>query len=83
LIGPGGKNIKRLVDESGCEIDIEDDGTVKIFSVSAEGMELAKKEIEALGAEIEVGKIYRGRSSPSRNSASSSKSCRDRTAWST
>jgi polyribonucleotide nucleotidyltransferase len=61
LIGPGGKNIKRLVDESGCEIDIEDDGTVKIFSVSAEGMEIAKKEIEAIGAEIEVGKIYLGR----------------------
>jgi polyribonucleotide nucleotidyltransferase len=33
LIGPGGKNIKRLVEESGCEIDIEDDGTVNIFSV--------------------------------------------------
>jgi polyribonucleotide nucleotidyltransferase len=61
LIGPGGKNIKRLVDESGCEIDIEDDGTVKIFSVSAEGMEIAKKEIEAIGAEIEIGKIYLGR----------------------
>ncbi len=61
LIGPGGKNIKRLVDESGCEIDIEDDGTVKIFSVSAEGMEIARKEIEAIGAEIEVGKIYLGR----------------------
>jgi len=61
LIGPGGKNIKRLVDDSGCEIDIEDDGTVKIFSVSAEGMELAKREIEALGAEIEVGKLYLGR----------------------
>ena len=61
LIGPGGKNIKRLVDESGCEIDIEDDGTVKIFSVSAEGMEIAKKEIEAIGAEIEVGRIYLGR----------------------
>jgi len=61
LIGPGGKNIKRLVDESGCEIDIEDDGTVKIFSVSAEGMEIAKKEIEAIGAEIEIGRIYLGR----------------------
>ena len=61
LIGPGGKNIKRLVDDSGCEIDIEDDGTVKIFSVSAEGMELAKREIEALGAEIEIGRLYLGR----------------------
>ena len=35
LIGPGGKNIKKLVEESGCEIDIEDDGSVNIFSVSA------------------------------------------------
>ena len=61
LIGPGGKNIKRLVDESGCEINIEDDGTVKIFSVSPEGMEIAKREIEAIGAEIEIGKVYRGK----------------------
>ena len=38
LIGPGGKNIKKLVEESGCEINIEDDGTVNIFSVTAEGM---------------------------------------------
>ncbi len=61
LIGPGGKNIKRLVDESGCEINIEDDGTVKIFSVSPEGMEIARQAIEGLGAEIEIGKIYKGR----------------------
>ena len=39
LIGPGGKNIKTLVEESGCEINIEDDGTVNIYSVSAEGHE--------------------------------------------
>lgn len=61
LIGPGGKNIKRLVDESGCEIDIEDDGTVKIFSVTPEGMEIARKEVEGLSAEIEIDKIYQGR----------------------
>ena len=61
LIGPGGKNIKRLVEESGCEINIEDDGTVKVFSVSPEGMEIARREIEALSAEIEIGKIYKGR----------------------
>ena len=41
LIGPGGKNIKKLVEESGCEINIEDDGTVNIYSVSAEGMKIA------------------------------------------
>ncbi len=61
LIGPGGKNIKRIVDESGCEINIEDDGTVKIYSVSAEGMEIARNAIQGMTAEIEVGKIYRGK----------------------
>jgi polyribonucleotide nucleotidyltransferase len=61
LIGPGGKNIKRICDESGCEINIEDDGTVQIYSRSAEGMEIARREVEALSAEIEVGKIYRGK----------------------
>lgn len=61
LIGPGGKNIKKLVEESGCEIDIEDDGTVNIFSVSEEGMKIAREAIEGMSAEAEVGKIYRGK----------------------
>jgi polyribonucleotide nucleotidyltransferase len=61
LIGPGGKNIKALVDRSGCEINIEDDGTVKIYSVDEEGMRIARQEIEAMTAEIETGKIYRGK----------------------
>lgn len=61
LIGPGGKNIKRIVEESGCEINIDDDGTVNIYSVSAEGMEVARREIEGMTAEAEIGKIYRGR----------------------
>lgn len=61
LIGPGGKNIKKLVEESGCEIDIEDDGTVNIFSVSAEGMQIAVDHISGMTAEAEIGKIYRGR----------------------
>jgi polyribonucleotide nucleotidyltransferase len=61
LIGPGGKNIKRLVEESGCEIDIEDDGTVNIFSVSPEGMKIALDAITGMTAEAEVGKIYRGK----------------------
>jgi len=61
LIGPGGKNIKRIVDESGCEINIEDDGTVQIYSTSVEGMEVARREVEAISAEIEVGKLYRGK----------------------
>jgi polyribonucleotide nucleotidyltransferase len=61
LIGPGGKNIKRLVEESGCEINIEDDGTVNIYSISEEGMQIARREIEGMTAEAEVGKIYRGK----------------------
>ena len=60
LIGPGGKNIKRLVEESGCEINIEDDGTVNIYSVSEEGMKIARDAIEGMTAEAEIGKIYRG-----------------------
>jgi len=61
LIGPGGKNIKKLVEESGCEINIEDDGTVNIYSVSAEGMKIARDAIEGMTAEAEIGKIYRGK----------------------
>ncbi|MBI3850724.1 MAG: polyribonucleotide nucleotidyltransferase [Verrucomicrobia bacterium] len=61
LIGPGGKNIKRLVEESGCEINIEDDGTVNIYSVSEEGMKIARDAIEGMTAEAEIGKIYRGK----------------------
>ncbi len=61
LIGPGGKNIKKLVEESGCEINIEDDGTVNIYSVSEEGMKIARDAILGMSAEAEVGKIYRGK----------------------
>src|SRR5437879_8377576 len=61
LIGPGGKNIKKLVEESGCEINIEDDGTVNIYSVSEEGMKIAREAITGMTAEAEIGKIYRGR----------------------
>ena len=50
-----------MVEESGCEINIEDDGTVKIYSVSAEGMQIAREAVESMTAEIEVGKVYRGK----------------------
>src|SRR5262249_36273684 len=61
LIGPGGKNIKRIVEESGCEINIEDDGTVNIYSTSGEGMKIAREAITGMTAEAEVGKTYRGK----------------------
>src|SRR6185503_14909118 len=61
VIGPGGKNIKRIVEESGCEINIEDDGTVNIYSTAEEGMKIAREAIEGMTAEAEIGKIYRGK----------------------
>jgi polyribonucleotide nucleotidyltransferase len=61
IIGPGGRNIKKIVEESGCEINIEDDGSILIYSVAKEGMEIAKAAITQMTAEIEVGKIYRGK----------------------
>jgi len=61
VIGPGGKNIKSIVAETGAEINIEDDGSVRIYCNSAAGMERAKEIIEGMVGEIEVNKIYRGR----------------------
>jgi polyribonucleotide nucleotidyltransferase len=61
LIGPGGKNIKRLQEETGAQIDIEDDGTVFISSVNQESAEKARDIVEAMTAEVKVGKIYAGR----------------------
>ena len=61
LIGPGGKTIKKITEETGCKIDIEDDGSVFVFSTNPDGMARAKEIIEGMAAEIEVGKIYRGK----------------------
>ncbi len=60
IIGPGGKTINRIQDETGASIDVEDDGHVYIASTDAAGAEAAKAEIEGLTAEAEVGKIYTG-----------------------
>lgn len=61
LIGPGGKNIKGIVAETGCEINIGDDGRVSIYSNNPEGMERARQIIRGMTAEIEVGQTYQGR----------------------
>ena len=61
LIGPGGKNIRRITETTGTQIDIEDDGTVSIFSNNKAHLDAALHEVEALTAEAEVGKIYRGK----------------------
>jgi polyribonucleotide nucleotidyltransferase len=60
VIGKGGATIQALTKETGCSIDIQDDGTVTIASTSAVGMEEAKRQIEGITAEAEVGKIYEG-----------------------
>jgi polyribonucleotide nucleotidyltransferase len=61
VIGPGGKVIRALVEETGCSIDIEDDGSVQIASSDAEAMQLAIDRIMAITAEAEIGRIYNGR----------------------
>jgi polyribonucleotide nucleotidyltransferase len=60
VIGKGGAVIRALTEETGCVIDIEDDGTVTISSVNADAAQVAKKRIEDITAEVEVGKIYEG-----------------------
>ncbi len=60
VIGKGGAVIRALTEETGTTIDIDDDGNITIASVSGEGGMLAKKRIEDIVAEVEVGKIYEG-----------------------
>ena len=60
LIGPGGKNIRRITDATGAKIDINDDGTVKIFAVDKAAMDAAVREVNLITAEAEVGKLYQG-----------------------
>ncbi|CCO09416.1 polyribonucleotide nucleotidyltransferase [Desulforamulus hydrothermalis] len=61
VIGPGGKIIKKLVEETGADIDIEDDGRVFIAAVDREKGKRALQIIEAITAEVEVGKLYTGK----------------------
>ena len=60
IIGPGGKQIRAIIEETGVDIDINDDGLVSISSASAEGILKAKEIIHSLTAEVEIGKIYTG-----------------------
>jgi len=60
VIGKGGATIQGITKETGCSIDIQDDGTITIASTSATGMDEAKRLIEGITAEAEVGKIYEG-----------------------
>jgi polyribonucleotide nucleotidyltransferase len=60
VIGKGGAVIRALTEETGTSIDIGDDGTVTIACVSSEGGELARRRIEEITADVEVGRIYDG-----------------------
>ncbi len=60
LIGPGGKNIRRITEISGAHIDIEDDGSVCVFANNAESLAVATREVNMITAEAEEGRIYEG-----------------------
>jgi len=60
VIGKGGAVIRALTEETGCQIELTDDGTVKIATTSNEAGELAKKRIAEITAEVEIGQVYEG-----------------------
>jgi len=60
VIGKGGAVIRALTEETGTTIDIKDDGTVTIASVNSDACNVARKRIEDITAEVQVGKIYEG-----------------------
>lgn len=61
IIGPGGKNIRALQEETKSRVNVEDDGTVLVSGTNPAGVEEAVKRIQAMTAEVEVGKLYKGR----------------------
>lgn len=61
LIGPGGKNIRKIVEETGAKIDIDDDGTISIASVDSKAAEAAIARVKGVAEEPEIGRIYQGR----------------------
>jgi polyribonucleotide nucleotidyltransferase len=60
VIGKGGSVIRSLTEETGTQIDISEDGTITIASISAEGASEARRRIEEITAEVEIGRIYEG-----------------------
>src|SRR5437016_12374342 len=60
IIGPGGKTIKGIIDQTGVAIDVEDDGTVNVASSDSDAVKKALDLIKGLTAEPEVGAVYTG-----------------------
>jgi polyribonucleotide nucleotidyltransferase len=61
IIGPGGKQIRAIIEESGAQVDINDDGVISIAANSEEAMQIARTMIHNLTAEVEIGKTYTGK----------------------
>jgi len=61
LIGPGGKTIRAIQEETGANLDVEEDGTVLVSSIDAASAEAALARVEALTEEIKVGRVYKGK----------------------
>ena len=61
IIGKGGATIRAIVEETGAEVDVEDDGSVRIYAEDSAAKDAAVARIQAITAEAEIGKIYRGR----------------------
>ncbi len=61
LIGPGGKNIKGIIADTGCEVNVDDEGLVQLAADSTESINAAKQMIEYLVGDVEVGKIHMGK----------------------
>jgi polyribonucleotide nucleotidyltransferase len=61
IIGPGGKTIRSIIEQTGVEIDINDDGKINVLATSLEAMNAAKGIIEGLTAEVKIGTIYTGK----------------------
>ncbi len=60
IIGPGGKNVRKIQEETNTKISIEDDGTVQVAGSTTEAAEAGRRAVEGMVAEAEVGKVYDG-----------------------
>jgi polyribonucleotide nucleotidyltransferase len=61
FIGPGGKNIRGIIERTGANIEVEDDGSVFVSSADKASLEAAKSMVEQFSMEVEVGKTYKGK----------------------
>jgi len=61
IIGPSGKNIKKIIEETGVKVDLQPDGLVRIYAVDGESGEKARQMIEELIMDIELGEVYMGK----------------------